>query len=293
MKNKSENNKNIWKNSSQEKINWVERFRDIFLNQKKDKVFSIFSESNFGVHSGLTVLEYSNQEFDEYREKSKRFGINEHSRVECFDIGENFFYFSFGNKEDPAIFEAIFKWNDEEKRAMGNGYLMKVEPKIQFIKESGITKVIRRINFKPSSKKFIINKIMTKSMVENVIFSEIELEEYLGGRYYNYSYEMIEEDSKTHWEQVSIYSSEGKIKNNVLLRGVDHPLFTEDIFPIIAEDKKSFMIKQKSIPVIIFVKTEKEEFYFKYPTEKLLKFDEEIKEICITDTLSFDWIVKL
>ncbi len=283
---------NIWKISNEEKIQWVERFKDIFLNQKKDRVFTIFSEFNFGVHNGLRVLEYSNQEFDEYREKSKRFGINEQSRVECFDIGENFFYFSFGNKEDPAIFEAIFRWNEEEKRAMGNGYLMKVEPKIQFIKEGGFTKVIRRINLKPLVKEFEIHKIITKSMIENAFLSEINLEDYLGGRFYNYSYERLDEDSKTHWEQISIYSSLGKIKNNVLLRGIDHPLFTEDIFPIVGDDKKSFFIKQKSIPVIIFVKTENEEFYFKYPTEKCWQFKEKIKEICITDTLSFDWIVK-
>ena len=83
------------------------------------------------------------------------------------------------------------------------------------------------------------------------------------------------------------------MKQHVLLRGADHPLFMDDLWPETTKDKKEFKIKDNCWPVIIWVLLENgEEYFYKYPKEKQWNYEYPIKEVCLTDNLSFDWIVK-
>ena len=75
------------------------------------------------------------------------------------------------------------------------------------------------------------------------------------------------------------------------MRGQDHPLFMENLFPEIIS-KYEFKVRDDVYPVVINIEFDDgTEDLIKYPLEKILKFDKKIKKICLTDNLSFDWII--
>lgn len=285
---------NIWKKSN--KFEWVEKFKDIFINQKLTMLNDIFNVEKFGFHNGLTMESYCEAEFDEFKLKCDKFGLTMGASITCYDISDELFYFSLGKKDDMALFEAIFGWDEKSNKAIGNQYLLKIEPKMQFIldveKEQEIC--LRRVNLKFPKKETEILKVMLKKIGENPILNKSSLEEHLGGYFYGFSQENELDDKTTYLDEIKIYTNNGIIKHNILMRGSDHPLFISNLYPTISDDEKTIKIKENIYPVIVFVKLENgNELFFKYPLEKEWNFSSRIKEVCLTDTLSFDWILRI
>lgn len=278
--------------NNSDKTLWVEDFKKIFLQQNFNEINKIFDVENFGLHNGMSLQEYCEYEFKEFKDKGDNFGLTLNAEIACYDLNYNFFYFSLGKKEDKALFEAIFGWNGKTKKAVGNSYFGKIEPKMQFIKKKNNQIVkLRKINFKPNEN-INIKKVILSIIPEEDYLQEISLEEIMGGKFYSYSYNLFMDNSKTYWETVKLYLDKKIVKYNVLMRGEDHPLFINDLYPIIVNEKE-FKIKDDVYPVIIYVLKENgEEQYFKYPKNKHFLIDNKIKKICLTDNLSFDWIVE-
>ena len=86
---------------------------------------------NFGLHNAVSLKDYTDYEFHEFEMKCANFGLTMQANIVCYDLKDNFFYFALGKKEDNALFEAIFKWDDEKQLAIGNQYQFKIEPKMQ------------------------------------------------------------------------------------------------------------------------------------------------------------------
>ena len=228
-----------------------------------------------------------------------------------------------GKKEDQAIFEAIFKWNEKEQKLQGNNYAFKIEPKMQFIKENGVLTKKRRINLtapieqehKDKESKTldpllntttILNQEMTKNVLsENKIkrvlievesdsfdFIRTELPAHLGGNFYGLVYDLSQEEGKTFWDNIQIFSQNGVYKYPVLMRGEDHPLFISDLFPEVSDYQVTY--KKEIFPVVLYILFEDgEEKFFKYPQQNQYQFEKKIKKVCLTDPLSFDWIIHL
>lgn len=275
-----------------EKNFWVEKFKKVFLEQDLNSLGNIFDVENFGIHNGLSLLEYCEYEFREFKDKSENFGLTLDAEIACFELGHNMFYFSLGKKEDKALFEAIFGWNMQNKKAVGNGYFGKIEPKMQFVKKNNVEQKIRRVNIKPATN-IEIKKILLSNIPEEDNFEAVRLKEIMGGNFYYYSYNLLNDDNFTYWEELKFYTNKGIVKHSVLMRGEDHPLFIKNLYPKML-NKKEFTIEESIYPVIIYVlKEDGQEEYFKYPKEKHFIFDKNIKKVCLTDTLSFDWIIEL
>lgn len=274
------------------KGDWVQNFKRIFLEQNYEEIEKIFDVENFHLHNGLSLNDYCKYEFKEFKDKSENFGLTLNAEVSCYDLDKDYFYFSLGKKEDKALFETIFKWNKDTNKAIGNGYFGKIEPKMQFIKNGLSETKIRRINFKPVND-VDIKKIMLSNIPEEDYFEGVNLKEIMGGKFYSYSFSLLEDKNLSYWETVKLYTEKGLVKYDVLMRGEDHPLFIKDLYPTILS-KNKFIIRESIHPVIIYVLKENgEEEYFKYPKEKHFFIDGSIKKVCLTDTLSFDWIVEL
>ena len=282
---------NLWKNSATEKYTWVEKFKDIFINQKKASLTNIFNEKTFGIHNAGNLKEYVEHEFGEFNVKCQNFGLTMDASIVCYDLKDNFFYFSLGKKEDSALFEAIFKWDEKSQLAIGNQYKVKIEPKIQFIKTLQGIEIKRKINLKPVGN-LKIKQVINYEASENNSLIRNELSDILGGNFYSVIYNRLNEDCQTYWDNVQIYTNEGVLKPQVLMRGIDHPLFQADLYPEIAIDGYSLTCPGNTNPVIVYVALNSgKDFFFKYPKEKIWTFDSKIKTVCLTDTLSFDWIV--
>lgn len=279
----------IWTPPSTEKINWVKQFKDIFIFQKKNNLSDIFS-TKFGFHNGFTLEEYTNYEFEEFALKCESFGLTPECSIQCYDLKDDFFYFSLGKKDDKALFEAIFKWDPIEKKAKGNGYLFKIEPKIQFFKNNNNLYFKRRINLTPKDN-IKIKTLTVNADNDDFYIIKNELAPHLGGNFYSAVYDYNNENLMSYWDDITIYSSQGSIKTSVLMRGIDHPLFIDNLFPTISPYEVNCPIG--IYPVVLYILLENgEEFYYKYPKENSWKFDSPIKKVCLTDPLSFDWIVE-
>lgn len=282
---------NIWTKSSTEKNIWVEKFKDIFIHQKVNELNAIFNEKSFGIHNASNLKDYVSHEFDEFKMKCQNFGLTMDASIACYDLKDDFFYFALGKKEDAALFEAIFKWDAQTGLAIGNQYQVKIEPKIQFVKNRNNIEIKRKINLKPVAG-LKIKQVINSEASENNHLIRNELAEHLGGNFYSLVYHQIGEDNQTYWDNLQLYTDKGVFKHTVLMRGVDHPLFQDNLYPVVSSDNYSFTCSTKTNPVIIYVQlVSGEEFFFKYPKDKMWKFDEKIKAVCLTDTLSFDWIV--
>lgn len=292
---------NIWTLSGQDKLSWIEKFKDIFIYQKKHLLGEIFSD-NFGIHNGLSMLDYCDYEFAEFHEKHLRFDLTAQASILAYDLLDNYFYFSLGNAREKAVFEAIFQWDASTGTARGNQYPFKVEPKIQFFQNISVTTskfqqndstaTRRRINFTPLND-VKLNNVIVQTAADNFLLVGNSLPAHLGGSFYSFIYEKEDEDYQTFWDISRISTSEGLIKLPILMRGKDHPLFIDNLFPVI-ETSHSFSVEKTIYPVVInVVFDDNSESYFKYPLEKTFQFEKNIKQVCLTDALSFDWIVNL
>lgn len=282
---------NIWTKSSTEKYIWVEKFKDVFIHQKVNELNTIFNEKNFGTHNASNLKDYVSHEFDEFKMKCQNFGLTMDASIACYDLKDDLFYFALGKKEDAALFEAIFKWDAQTGLAIGNQYQVKIEPKIQFVKTGNHIEIKRKINLKPVAG-LKIKQVINSEASENNDLIKNELAEHLGGSFYSTVYNRLDEDKKTYWDDLQIYTNQGVLKHPALMRGIDHPLFQENLYPEISLDSYSFSCSSKINPVILYVQLiSGQELFFKYPVEKRWKFDVKLKMVCLTDTLSFDWIV--
>lgn len=282
----------IFKVASVEQFEIVKKFKNIFIEQLKNNVFEVFSE-DFGVHNGYSLQGYCDYEFDEFAVKSQRFELTQEAKIECFNIGNNYIYFSLGKKNDKAVFESIFLWDEKEKKLKGNQYLYKLEPKIQFYKNAKTEQLTfnRRINIKAPHTDTQIKQVLISQSSHDFIFFKQNLDDIFGGTFYSLLYQDDNELLNTYWNQVTVFSNNGVSKNKVLMRGVDHPLFINNLFPEVISNYE-FSVEKEIYPVVINVEFEDNtEVLIKYPLEKQFKFDKKIKKICLTDTLSFDWIV--
>lgn len=282
----------IFKLASVEQFEIVKKFKNIFIEQLKHNVFEVFSE-DFGVHNGYSLQGYCDYEFDEFDVKSQRFELTQEAKIECFNVGNNYIYFSLGKKNDKAVFESIFLWDEKEKKLKGNQYLYKLEPKIQFYKNSKTEQLTfnRRINIKAPNTDTQIKQVLISQSSHDFIFFKQNLDDMFGGTFYSLLYQDDNELLNTYWNQVTVFSNNGVSKNKVLMRGVDHPLFINNLFPEVISEYE-FSVEKEIYPVVINVEFEDNtEVLIKYPLEKQFKFDKKIKKICLTDTLSFDWIV--
>lgn len=282
----------IWKNAQNKHFQLVKRFKEIFIDQEKDKIYEVFSK-DFGIHNGYTLEGYCHYEFEEFALKADRFELTHEAKIECFDIGNNYIYFSLGKKNDKAVFESIFLWDEEENRLKGNQYPYKLEPKIQFYQDSKTKEVSfnRRINIKAPDNDTLVKKILISESSHDFIFFKQELEEIFGGTFYSLLYKDDKETLETYWNQITIFSNKGITKKEVLMRGKDHPLFMDNLFPELTSIH-SFKIQDNIYPVIINIEFEDgSDELLKYPLEKSFNFNKKITKICLTDTLSFDWII--
>jgi hypothetical protein len=238
------------------------------------------------------MTEYCNHEFEEFDLKCDKFELNDDAKIECYNLGNSYIYFALGKMTDKAVFEAIFLWDEDSGKVKGNQYKFRLEPKIQFTKNL-ITNSItynRRINIKPANNE-IVKTVLVSSLGHDFHFISNELEEHLGGNFYSLTYHDDENNKNTYWNKLTVFSNKGTIKHPILMRGIDHPLFQNDLFPILL-NQNSFKIKDDLFPVIInIVFDDNQEIFYKYPLEKEFIFNKKIKQICLTDNLSFDWIV--
>lgn len=283
---------NIWKLGTNEQFELIEKFKRIFIDQEKDNIYEIF-DKNFGTHNGYDINGYCYYEFEEFELKANEFELTKEAKVECFNIGNGYIYFSLGKEGDKAVFEAIFLWDDETKKLKGNQYPYKIEPKIQFFKNYITNKIHfnRRINIKTVDSSMIIKKVLINQDSHDFIFFKQDLPEIFGGTFYSLLYSDDNETLETYWNDVTIFNNQGNKKNKVLMRAIDHPLFINDLFPEV-KSKYEFNIKEGIYPVIVNIEFEDNtEELLKYPLEKTFKFEKAISKICLTDNLSFDWIV--
>lgn len=279
----------IWQPALPEQLEWVEKFKNIMIHQRKDELDRIFCD-NFEYQNGFTKSQYAEYEFAEFALKCQKFGLESDCLIQCFNMEDNLFYFSLGKKEDKALFESIFYWSHSERKAKGNGYRFKIEPKIQFIRSTQGEKRLRRVNFTPFDNNRI-KTILVGKEIETFHMVKQELPAYLGGHFYSAIYELSHEQDASFWDTLTIYSSQGVHRSKILMRGKDHPCFIDNLYPKLSTYEVS--IRAEAFPVVVYVLLENgQEHFFKYPKQSLFHFDSPIQKVCLTDRLSFDWIVE-
>lgn len=283
----------IWLEPLPEQLLWVHKFKSIFIQGLRSDIDNIFDQQNFWQHNGFSLEQYCDYEFEEFALKCDKFSLTMDASIECYQLKDNFFYFSLGKKDDKAVFEAIFRWNQDTQLAIGNGYFFKIEPKTQFIKYiSGKEETLRRINITPHNS-MLVNAIVQKEPGDDVVFNKIQLSPHLGGNFYNIQYCRDNENNESFWDDLKVATNQGIINQSALMRGKDHPLFIPDLFPVLNESLTGISIAEGIFPVVLYVLFEDgEELYFKYPTQHQWLFNKPVSSVCLTDTLSFDWIIK-
>lgn len=281
-----------WKEGTKAHYDLAAKFRDIFIDNDYENIYSLFDE-DFGVHNGYELYDYLAIEFDEFKVKCEKFGLTKQADIYCAQISNNLIYFSLGKKNDKALFEAIFFCNDETNKLKGNQYFFKTEPKMQFhIDKNNNYSYTRRINAKSPSDDVIAKIILPKRDGDDFMTGNCNLADFLGGHFYHTTFKAPSFGENTYWEILRFVTNVGSITYPVLMRGRDHPLFIDNLYPQLKEHEVIF--KEGIFPVILsvfFVDNNEEEF-FKYPIKNKYLFKDTVKFSCLTDTLSFDWIIE-
>lgn len=281
-----------WKNGSPLHYSLAAQFRDIFIDNDYDRIPSLFDE-DFGVHNGYELYDYLEVEFDEFKVKCEKFGLTKNAEILCSHISNNLIYFSLGKKNDKALFEAIFFCNPETGKLKGNQYFFKTEPKMQFhLNKYGEYSFTRRINAKSPCDDVIAKAILPKRDGDDFMVGSCHLADFLGGHFYHTTFKAPLFGEKTYWEMIRFVTNVGSVTYPVLMRGRDHPLFIDNLYPQLKEHEVIF--KEGIYPVIlsVFFFDKEEEDFFKYPIDNTYLFEHKVKFACLTDTLSFDWIIE-
>lgn len=289
-------------------------FKKYELNNKSvDKKalldFVFVEEEQFGLHNGLSLSEYIVYEEDEFTLKSEKFGINPNSELRVYLIDSEWIYFCIGKKHEKAIFEGLFYivyTDDGLPKLKGNGSPFKTETKMKFYKvQNGIggnQSCCRRINFavpwvddKMLNRELISVTINNKN-VKNINFFKEELPRHLGGKQYAIEYVIDGDDRKSYIETLGlIYKNNDIIKKStikVMVRGEDHVLFVNDLFPLVDNNTVTLPPLAENY-FILFVELDNgDKKYFKFPEEKTFKFEDRVSVAVLTDILSFDWVIQ-
>lgn len=282
----------VWKEASPEIFQLVAKFRNLCIDNDYTNMYEVF-DKNFGIHNTFELFDYLNFEFNEFHLKCEKFGLTKDADIHCYEISDNMVYFSLGKKNDKALFESIFYYNKETQRFRGNQYCFTIEPKMQFkIDASNQYSYRRRINIKSYDKDLVFKALLPRRDGENFVLESSTLPDFLGGHFYNTNYEAPYFGENTYWEILKIVTNFGIVNYPVLMRGRDHPLFVDNLYCNLDAHKISF--KSGIFPAILsvfFYDKDNEEF-FKYPTINSYHFDNEVFFTCLTDNLSYDWIIE-
>lgn len=274
--------------------------------------FVFVDAKRFGLHNGLDLSEYIIYEEDEFSLKSEKFGIHPNSELSVYLIEDEWIYFCIGKKHEKAIFEGLFYIVYTENgfpKLKGNGSPFKTETKMKFFQHvdefGNVLKdnlsCCRRINFAvpwvgdEMLNREIISITVNNKKVKNVTFIKDDLPRHLGGRQYSIEYIVKDDDNSSYIETIGIiYKDNGVLKKTtikIMVRGSDHVLFVNNLFPFICKTKLKLVETSENYFILFVTLNNGVKHYFKFPEQKEFIFEDDIKQAVLTDILSFDWVV--
>jgi hypothetical protein len=269
----------------------VKRFRLAFMSQDKALAKKCFDVDGFGKHIGMTLDQYIDYEMAEFKEKSRKFGISSNDRVNVWRISKDSIYFCFGNETDRCLFESI--WSTRENGLLiGNNSEFRWEPKIQMIKDGEAITYKRICNIKSP---FGINMSLASFTGRETPFSfskKMNEADIMGGSFLSIGFDELN-DLKSYWGNAFVRYDGGRETANIWMRGTDHPFFKNNLWPSVNYESGEVVAPKNASIVILTVTLESGEVKkWKYPKENKWKIGGNIKEVCLTDSISTDWIVK-
>ena len=288
---------NIYKPANKDYIGLIENFRQAFVRGDKEGARLCFDEQ-FGIHMGSDLKTYIEHEMEEFKIKCQRFGLSDQGHLAVYQIDEDRIYFHFGTQADPALFEAVWKTNPRSKKLVGNQSQFRWEPKLKFTKSENKEGYVfeRSCNIKdlhhPENQ--VVWWRLKNLQGINMSTHQESLEEALGGVFSTIKFSYTKDRGESKWETIRVASSNHQTESTrVWMRGVDHPLLKLLAFPEV--DFEQAVVKaHHSIHtvVVLWVLFEDHSTYMvKYPKERTWAFKSKIKSVCITDGLSYDWVV--
>ncbi len=294
-----------------ELFDWGQKFKYAFMTQDRLIAEDIF-DKDFGFHNGKNKEEYIEYEMKEFFLKKDKFSLKLNSNVVIYELKDNFFYYSIGNHFDRNVFEAVFQYLPDTKKAIGNQYPCPIETKSQAILEydnwedyksrwarKENIQYSKRINLfsSPLLKVENIKKVVCFHDMENYYMQMNHLESHLGGSYLSIMYD--NKETKSLFQKVKIFGVGENFERKILFKNFDHPHLINNLFATIVQKKENVFRIHYNTDIIINIlniKTNKNDYFYKYPEQYHidieLKKDEKIEFICVTDTLSLDWIIR-
>jgi hypothetical protein len=274
----------------------IQAFRHAFVSQNQVLAEKCFAEeSSFGIHLGMRKDAYIAHEMKEFKEKCEKFGLSEEGPLKVWRISEQAIYFCFGNEKDEALFEAV--WDvTKEGELVGNQSEFRWEPKVQCIQNGLGNVAIKRVcNTKRLYGETNLHSGRFLGVETPDAFSiEEKLEPIMGGDFLTFGY--TEESSmESHWGYASVRSHGGQRSHqHIWLRGADHPMFQSDMWPVVDWGKNRIQAPERLRMLVILSVTfeDGEVRRWKYPEEMEWRLEKSIKEVCLTDGLSTDWIIR-
>lgn len=286
-----------YKPAAQHWVDLIEKFRIAFLHQDRAMAYSCFlPESEFGLHLGGTLDDYMDYEMEEFRVKCSFFGLDEHGPMAVYELSPEHIYFYFGNQNDPALFEAVWVVDPIEKKLKGNNSLFRWEPKLQNIKTKFGHTTARVVNVKSKTKRFLKWWTIKNRETCNPHTEIMDLEEIMGGFFTACCFEESDPGLvNSYWADFRVKDNLGDTSyQKVWMRGWDHPLANADAWPEV--DLEAGVVKDspntKTLVILCVDFVDGDRKLFKYPKEKIWDFGKPIQQVCVTDGLSYDWIVK-
>lgn len=286
-----------YKPAAQHWVDLIEKFRIAFIHQDRPMAYSCFlPEAEFGLHLGGTLDDYMDYEMEEFRVKCSFFGLDEHGPMAVYELSPEHIYFYFGNQNDPALFEAVWVVDPVEKKLKGNNSLFRWEPKLQNIKTRFGHTTARVVNVKSKTKRFLKWWTIKNRETCNPHTEIMDLEEIMGGFFTACCFEESDPDLvNSYWADFRVKDNLGDTSyQKVWMRGWDHPLANADAWPEV--DLEAGIVKDspntKTLVILCVDFVDGDRKLFKYPKEKKWDFGKPIQQVCVTDGLSYDWIVK-
>lgn len=281
--------------ASEEERALIVQFRRAFVSQDRQLAFRCFSESSsFGKHLGGSLEDYIVQEMEEFRVKCKKFGVSEQGPLSVYKLASDRLYFYFGNEEDPALFEAVWAL-DADGKLTGNQSNFRWEPKMQSIRCGTRITRTRACNIKGKRGQTLAWWRLIDKESPNPTQSVSELEDVLGGTFTSCVYEDPVDDLTSYWATWRIQDSDGeKETQRVWMRGLDHPQSQGDTFPVVNFDLGQVEAhpNTKTVVILCVYFDDNTQTMIKYPESRAWDFKKPIRKVCLTDGLSYDWIVE-
>jgi hypothetical protein len=226
----------------------------------------------------------------EYHEKVKRFGLTPEGPLHASWLDEHTLYFCYGNERDPALFEAT--WEVRDGVLVGNQSRFRWEPKTQVIWSHG-KKVLNRVcNIKSPVGTLVMSWRLERESYYDAQTHTNTLEDVFGGHFVSCVYQREQEDGKGYWVNWRVLGEGWKEKQRIWMRGLDHPLMPFNVVMPVVNDYT--VDASLFTPTIVIIRVEFEDgshVMEKYPITKQWVFEKAIRQVTITDGLSYDWIV--